>query len=87
MEKTVNVSVERIYRLDNDSALKGFADISLCDSVVLKGLRIVEGKKGLFVGMPQQLGKDGKWHSTIAITDESLKDRLNELILSAFEAE
>jgi DNA-binding cell septation regulator SpoVG len=53
MEKTVNVSVERIYRLDNDSALKGFADISLCDSVVLKGLRIVEGKKGLFVGMPQ----------------------------------
>jgi DNA-binding cell septation regulator SpoVG len=59
MEKTVNVTVERIYRLDSDSALKGFADISLCDSVVLKGLRIVEGKKGLFVGMPQQLGKDG----------------------------
>jgi hypothetical protein len=37
--------------------------------------------------MPQQLGKDGKWHSTIAITDESLKDKLNELVLSAFEAE
>ena len=87
MEQTVNVSVERIYRLDSDGALKGFADISLCNSVMIKGLRIVEGKKGLFVGMPQQLGKDGKWHGTVAITDESLKDRLNGLILSAFEEE
>jgi stage V sporulation protein G len=87
MEKNVEVNVERVYRLDGDSALKGFADISICKSIVVKGLRIVAGKNGLFVGMPQQLGKDGKWHNRVALMDDSLKDRLNELVLSAFGEE
>ena len=87
MENKVEVNVERVYRLDGDSALKGFADISICKSIVVKGLRIVAGKNGLFVGMPQQLGKDGKWHNRVALMDESLKDRLNELVLSAFGEE
>ena len=87
MENKVEVNVERVYRLDGDSALKGFADISICKSIVVKGLRIVAGKNGLFVGMPQQLGKDGKWHNRVALMDESLKERLNELVLSAFGEE
>jgi stage V sporulation protein G len=87
MEKNVEVNVERVYRLDGDSALRGFADISICKSIVVKGLRIVAGKNGLFVGMPQQLGKDGKWHNRVALMDDSLKDRLSELVLSAFEEE
>jgi DNA-binding cell septation regulator SpoVG len=87
MENKINVNVERVYRLDSDGALKGFADISICNSIVVKGLRIVAGKKGLFVGMPQQLGKDGKWHNRVALTDESLKDKLNDLVLSAFGEE
>jgi stage V sporulation protein G len=87
MENKVEVNVERVYRLDGDSALKGFADISICKSIVVKGLRIVAGKNGLFVGMPQQLGKDGKWHNRVALVDDSLKDRLNELVLSAFGEE
>lgn len=87
MENKVEVNVERVYRLDGDSALKGFADISICKSIVVKGLRIVAGKNGLFVGMPQQLGKDGKWHNRVALMDDSLKDKLNELVLSAFGEE
>lgn len=85
MEDNINVNVERLYKLEGDGALKGFADISICNCIVVKGLRIVSGKNGLFVSMPQELGKDGKWHNRVSVNNESLKDRLTELVLSAFQ--
>jgi stage V sporulation protein G len=87
MKNTIEVSVERLYKMDGDGPLRAFADISICKSFIVKGLRIVSGKKGLFVGMPQQLGKDGKWHNRVFLTDDSLKDKLSELVISAFEQE
>jgi stage V sporulation protein G len=87
MKNVVEVSVERLYKMDGDGPLRAFADISICKSFIVKGLRIVSGKKGLFVGMPQQLGKDGKWHNRVFLTDDSLKDKLSELVISAFEQE
>jgi stage V sporulation protein G len=87
MKNTIEVSVERLYKMDGDGPLRAFADIAICKSFIVKGLRIVSGKKGLFVGMPQQLGKDGKWHNRVFLTDDSLKDRLSELVISAFEQE
>jgi stage V sporulation protein G len=87
MKNTIEVSVERLYKMDGDGPLRAFADISICKSFIVKGLRVISGKKGLFVGMPQQLGKDGKWHNRVFLTDDSLKDRLSELVISAFEQE
>jgi stage V sporulation protein G len=87
MDNSVEINVERLYRLDTDGALRGFADISICNSLVVKGLRIIAGKNGMFVGMPRQLGKDGKWHNRVSLINESLKDKLNNLVLSAFEDE
>jgi len=82
----IELKVERIYRLESDTPLKGFADISVAGSFLIKGLRIVSGKKGLFVGMPQELGKDGRWHNRVALMDDEMKDKLAEMVLSAFDA-
>ncbi|MFA5069091.1 MAG: septation protein SpoVG family protein [Candidatus Omnitrophota bacterium] len=87
MEDNINVNVERLYKLESVGALKGFADISICNSITVKGLRIVSGKKGLFVSMPQELGKDGKWHNRVIVNSDSLRDKLTELVLSAFQDE
>jgi stage V sporulation protein G len=81
----VEIRVERIYRLDSDSALKGFADISIAGSFIIKGLRIVSGKNGLFVGMPREQGKDGKWYNTIHLVNEALREKLANMVLAAFE--
>ncbi len=86
MNSGIEIKVERIHKLDTDSSLKGFADISVSGCFIVKGLRIVAGKNGLFVGMPQQLGKDGKWHNRVSLVDEAVKDKLSGLILSAFDS-
>lgn len=85
LDEGVEIKVERIHRLDSDRPLKGFADISIAGSFIVKGLRIVAGKNGLFVGMPQEQGKDGKWYNTVYMVNEALKEKLAGLVLSAFE--
>jgi len=85
MDSGIEIKVERIHRLDTESSLKGFADISVSGCFIVKGLRIVSGKDGLFVGMPRQLGKDGKWYNRVSLVDEVVKEKLSDLVLSTFD--
>ncbi|MFH1046648.1 MAG: septation protein SpoVG family protein, partial [Candidatus Omnitrophota bacterium] len=56
-----SIEVKRVHKLDTGSTLKAFVDIVVANVVLIKGLRIVHGKNGLFVSMPRKQGKDGQW--------------------------
>lgn len=84
MAETKQLQVVRLYRFEGDSKVKAFADISVGDFIV-KGLKIVQGKKGLFLSMPQERSKDGKWYSTFfPATKDALKE-LADLVIAAYE--
>ena len=78
------IQVERIHKIESDSKLKAFVDISL-DGVVINGLRVVSGANGLFVSMPQHQGKDGKWYDTVYPTTKEKRQELSELVLEAYK--
>jgi len=78
------ILVSRVYRIDNESKLKAFADISF-SGIVVKGFSVVNGSKGLFVSMPRHQGKDGKWYNTVYPTTKELKQKLSDLVLSAYK--
>ena len=84
MEESV-ISVSRIYKLDTDSKLKAFADVSF-SGVVIKGFSVVDGQKGLFVSMPRHQGKDGKWYDTVTPATKELKQQLAEVVLEAYKS-
>lgn len=84
--ETGTVTVSRIHRLDGDSKLKAFVDVAF-GNVVVKGLRVVSGSKGLFVGMPQQQGKDGKWYNIVCPATKEMQQELNDLVLAAYQEE
>ena len=79
------ISVSRIYKIDGDSKLKAFIDVS-CSGIVVKGFSVVNGSKGLFVSMPRHQGKDGKWYDTVYPATKELKQQLSELILEAYKS-
>jgi len=85
MDESIEIKVERIHKVDTDTPLRGFADISIAGSFIVKGLRIVSGKNGLFVGMPRELGKDGKWYNRVNLINETLKEKLADLVLTAYD--
>ena len=88
MVQTSNgVEVLRLRRLDGDSSLKAFVDLSFAGVFIVKGLKVVEGKNGLFVGMPREKGKDGKWYSTAYPLTKEFNNLLSEVVLEAYENE
>ena len=80
----LRLAVTRMHKLNGDGALKAFCDISVLDSLVINGLRVVEGKEGLFVGMPQEAGKDGKWYNTVIPLKREIKDEIERIVLEAY---
>jgi len=84
MTDGLELKVVRLYRFDGDSKTKAFADISIGDFVV-KGIRVVQGKKGLFVAVPQEKSKDGKWFSSFYPATDEARQQLNDAVLAAYQ--
>jgi len=80
------VEVARLHKFENGSSLKAFVDVIVAEQVLIKGVRVVEGKDGLFVSMPQNQGKDNRWHETVSLLDEETKQALQETVLEAYNA-
>ncbi len=78
------LKVVRLHRFDGDSKTKAFVDVSIGDYIV-KGLRIVKGQKGLFLAMPQEKSKDGKWYNSFYPVTKEARASLNDLVLTAYE--
>jgi len=80
-----HLSVERLVRFDSEGNLKAYADLTIENLFVIKGLRVVQGKNGLFVSMPRQQGKDGKWYDTVTTLTKETKEEVGRVVLSAYE--
>lgn len=79
------MEVKRLHKLNGDGKLRAFADVAVTGLFLIKGLRIVDGKNGLFVGMPREQGKDGQWYQTVLPLSDEVKNQLNEIALGAYQ--
>ena len=81
--------VARIDRLVQKGNVKAIASVSLDGMFVVKGLKVMDGKKGLFVSMPQESypGKDGQkqYSNTFFALTNSAKMQLQEVVLDAYK--
>lgn len=85
----MNITSVKIYPFDlgtTQSSLRAYAEVILDDSVLIKGFRILASKSGgLFVGMPSQKGKDGKYYDQVEIRTDDFKSLLRSRILDAYK--
>jgi stage V sporulation protein G len=84
VKEDLKFEVAKIHKLEGDGATKAFCDLSVLGSFVIKGLRVVQGEKGLFVSMPREAGKDGKWYNTVIPLKREVKDEIEKLVLEAY---
>ena len=79
----------RIDRMVNAGNVKAIASVSLDGMFVVKNLKVMDGKKGLFVSMPQESypGKDGqkKYSNTFFALTNSAKMQLQQVVLDAYQ--
>ena len=84
---SLEFSITRLHKINNGNALKAFVDISVNDALLIKGLRIIDGKNGIFVSMPQELAKDNKWYDTVRCLNDEIKEQISQEVLSAYNAQ
>lgn len=73
-------------RLYEKSSLKGFADVTLDDCLVLTGIKIVDGKKGHFISMPSEAGADDKYYDIYFPITKDFREELEDAVLDEYEA-
>lgn len=81
----IHFQVEKMYRLPDAGNLKAFVDVSVNDALVIKGIRVLSGKKGLFVSMPQEKGKDDKWYDQIICKNAGVYAEFSDYVIGHFQ--
>ena len=84
---TGDLSVKRIVKFDGSGSLKAYCDLVIGDQFLVKGLRVVQGKNGLFVSMPREQGKDQKWYDSVVALTKEAKSAVRRVVLDAYQEE
>ena len=88
MSIITNVSVYTLN--DSNSKTVALATVTVADCLVLTGLKIVSGKKGMFVSMPQRKlskpDKNGNEYADIFFPiTHGFREELNNAVLDAYD--
>lgn len=55
---------------DGNSKTKAFIELCLDETLIIKGMTLVEGSKGLFLSFPSTKGKDGNYYNSVYSLDK-----------------
>lgn len=84
--KTMEVEVVDIRKITGDGNLKAFADVKVGGTLLIKGVCVMKGRKGIFVSMPRKASKDGRWFDVLEPETE-LKEEIEEKVLESYDRE
>jgi len=73
--------------LRNDEKLKAFVSITLNDSFVIRGLKIIRGNSGLFVAMPSRKRPDGQHQDLAHPINDQTRRYLTDRVMTEYERE
>lgn len=80
----MNVKITvRKYESANSNT-KAFIELKLDDVLIVKGLTLVEGKKGLFLAFPAIKGKDNKYYNSVYSLDKDWKAQLEKTCIKKY---
>ncbi len=71
--------------LRSEDKLKGFANITLDNQFVIRGLKIIAGTNGFFVSMPSRKRPDGSHQDIAHPVNSEARKMVEELVLTAYE--
>lgn len=67
------------------SSTKAFIELKLDNTLIVKGLSLVEGKKGLFLSYPATKGKDGEYYNSVYSLDKDWNKKLEDICITKYE--
>jgi stage V sporulation protein G len=69
----------------NEEKLKAFVNITIDDCFIVRDLKVINGKNGLFVSMPSRRRKDGTFRDIAHPLNNETREMMEQRILSEYE--
>ena len=83
-ERNVGFRVTRVVKVGGARALKAFCDVAVGHLVVIRGVRGVECRQGLFGSLPRQQSQAGRWHHSVVPLTQDAQVHLSRTVLDSY---
>lgn len=80
----LEITSVKLALLDEGSAV-ALASITINEGFVVSGLRLIDGKKGLFASMPQREDRSGDYHDIAFPLTKEGREAVNEAMMDAYD--
>ncbi len=77
------IRILRINLLKSVERVKAFVDVEVND-LRINGLKVVEGKNGLYVTYPQEKRKDEKYYTIVEPMTQAVEEEISKIILEEY---
>lgn len=81
--KVTNVTIIKVDREDQPS-LKAYATIVIEGELLIRNIRIIEGKNGFFASMPSRRRSDGSYQNLVHPVNADLREVIETAIFSEY---
>jgi len=76
----------RVFPVEiNGSMVKAYATVTFDDSFVVRDMRIIEGKNGIFLSMPARRKRNGDYQDVCFPISAKLRDLMENEVLEKFD--
>ena len=75
----------RIRKVDKEGKMKAVVSITIDDEFVVHDIKVIEGEKGLFIGMRSRKASDGEYRDIAHPINSGTRENIQRLILQKYE--
>ena len=81
----MNITDVRVRKISKEGKMKAVVSVTIDDEFVVHDIKVIEGDKGLFIAMPSRRSSDGEYRDVADPINTSTRERLQAVILEAYE--
>ena len=81
----MNITDVRVRKISKEGKMKAVVSVTIDDEFVVHDIKVIEGVKGLFIAMPSRRSSDGEYRDVAHPINTSTRERLQAVILEAYE--
>ena len=70
-----------------DAKLKAVASITIDDCLVVHDIKVINGREGMFISMPNRKTPDGEYKDIVHPINTETREELKKAVLDAYEQE
>mgnify|MGYP004526828551 FL=1 len=81
----MKITLDKLNIIQSDGKFKGSASVLVEDCIKITGIKIIDGKNGLFLSMPKYTSKDGTKRDIVYPINSETRKIFNDVILTEYE--